>query len=98
MQLNSLQRAATFIKNVWGQNGTVALKADGSTPAALPPSDPEWDDERIVKYLMDEVRLNNFQRAMQEKGFGSIYLISPYAGSVMHIRVLPGPIVFHYVD
>lgn len=101
MQLNSLQRAVTFIKNVWAEGGTVSLKADGSPPAALGPSPAgqgEWSEERLASYLQDEVRLGNFQRVMQQKGFGSIYLISPFAGSVLHIRVLPGSIVFHYVD
>lgn len=97
MQLNSFQRAVTFIQNVWKENGTVALKADGSTPATLP-HNLAWDEERLANYLLEEVRLPNFQRAMQEKGFGSIFLISPFAGSVMHIRVLPGAVVFHYMD
>lgn len=96
--LNSLERAVRFIKNATAHGAAVHLKADGSTPAFLNPTPEGFDEEWLVKYLQDEVRLPNFQQAMKEKGHGSIYLVSAHVGSVLHIRVLPGAIVFHYVD
>lgn len=95
---NTIQRAVDFIKN-FGQRGiAVKLKADGSVPATLTPPADGWDTVAIVDYLHQEVRMSNFQDAMRRKGHGSIYLTTAYAESVLHIRVLPGSLDFHYVD
>ena len=98
MALNSLQRAVDFIKAFTDRGVTVKLKADGSTPATLNPPADGFTEEWLGRYLQDEVRLPNFQDAMRQKGHGSIYLTTAHAESVLHIRVLPGPIIFHYVD
>lgn len=100
VQLNSLQRAVTFITNFHERGITVLLKADGSVTATLTPECTQKDGgvEWLAKYLQEEVRLGNFQDAMRAKGFGSIFLTTAHAESVMHIRVLPGAIIFHYVD
>lgn len=102
MQQNNFERACAFIQNVWKEGGAVTLKAEGSTPAVLGPSPAgtgEWSDERLSAYLLEEVRLPNFQRAMRGKGYGSIFLISPHGGSVLHIRVPEQfTVVFNYVE
>jgi hypothetical protein len=95
---NSLQRAVDLIM-AFGERGIpVKLKADGSVPATLNPTAQGWNEIYLVAYLEAEVRLSNFQDAMKRKGHGSIYLTTEHAETVMHIRVLPGPIIFHYVD
>lgn len=98
MQLNSMERAVNFIMELGKRGVTCKLKADGSVPATLTPTPGGWTEEWLVQYLHAEVRLSNFQDAMRRKGHGSIYLTTPDAESVIHIRVMPGPIVFHYVD
>lgn len=95
---SSLQRAVDFIKNFGDRGIAVKLKADGSVPATLNPTALGWDDEGLIRYLQDEVRMGNFQDVMKRKGYGSIFLTTEHAESVLHIRVLPGAIVFHYVD
>jgi hypothetical protein len=98
MTANSLQRAVDFIMNFGKRGVSVKLKADGSVPATLNPTAQGWDEEHLIRYLQEEVRLSNFQDAMKQKGHGSIYLTTEHAESVLHIRVMPGPIVFHYID
>lgn len=98
MFANSLQRAVDFIKNFGDRGIAVKLKADGSVPATLNPPAKGWTEEGLIDYLQQEVRMSNFRDAMRQKGYGSIYLTTEHAESVLHIRVMPGPIIFHYVD
>lgn len=98
MTTDSLDRAVQFIKNFGARGVAVKLKADGSVPATLNPTAEGWDEAAIVNYLHQEVRMSNFQDVMRTKGYASIYLTTQHAESVLHIRVLPGPVVFHYVD
>lgn len=97
MELRNTERALNVIKNA---SGECHLRADGSIPATMRRPEQGWDDEGLIQYLKQEVRMSLFQDVIRAKGYGSIFLVTPYAGVVLHIRVIQDldGYTFYYMD
>lgn len=97
----NLQPMIDFIKDFTSRGAQVLLKADGSTPAYLR-GIKEWQkDEEVRQYLLKELELSNFTDTVKRKGYGSIYLTTPYAERVLHARffaVFGGEFEVQYLD